>query len=131
MGLFGPSLPPITIGEADRHDLLVLAMSGTGHSADQADDLLYELGRAEVVDDHRLPPHVVRMGSGVVVSIDGAEPQLLRLAYPHERGVGDISILSPVGTALLGLRSGQAMAWTDRDGMRQEIRIHSVCNPQA
>ena len=131
MGLFGPSLPPITIGEADRHDLLVLAMSGTGHTADQADDLLYELGRAAVVDDRHLPPHVVRMGSGVVVSIDGGEPQLLRLAYPHERGAGDISILSPVGTALLGLRSGQTMTWTDRDGNRQQIRIHSVCKLQS
>lgn len=49
MGLFGPVLPPIMVGEADRHALVVLALGGIGHTADQADDLLYELGRAAVV----------------------------------------------------------------------------------
>ena len=39
MGLFGSILPSIIVGEADRHDLLVLAMGGTGHTDDAADDL--------------------------------------------------------------------------------------------
>lgn len=129
MGIFTSTLPPIIVGEADRHDLLVLAMGGSGHSADEADHLLYELGRARTVADSDLPYDVVRMGSVVRVSVDGGSPRHGRLAYPQELGADTISIFSPVGTALLGLRAGQTMFWTDRDGQRREIKVHSVFNP--
>ena len=128
MGLFWSGPPPITVGEAERHDLLVLAMSGTGHSADASDDLLYELGRARVVSDDRLPDDIIRMGSRVAVSIDG-EYKVLRLAYPGSAESGDVSIFSPVGTALLGLRPGQVMRWTDRSGKVREVRIHAAQSP--
>ena len=124
-------LPPILVGETDRHDLLVLAMSGTGHTADAADDLLYELDRASVIADRHLPPYVVRMGSTVVASINGGEAQILRLSYPREEGPGCVSILSPVGSALLGLRSGQTIRWTSRDGERNSVTVHSVHNPRS
>ncbi|WP_108398051.1 GreA/GreB family elongation factor [Devosia submarina] len=129
MGIFTSTLPPILVGEADRHDLLVLAMGGSGHSADEADHLLYELGRARTVADSELPSDVVRMGSVVRVSVDGGSPQHGRLSYPQEQGPDSISIFSPVGTALLGLRAGQTMFWTDRDGRRREIKLFAVYNP--
>ena len=124
--MFGSKLPTIIVGEADRHDLLVLAMGGTGHSADAADDLLYELGRAKVVDDRLLPPFVVRMGSMVLATIDENEPQIMRLAYPGEVSANAVSIFSPIGTALLGLRVGQTMRWTERNGKRRTVKVHSV-----
>ena len=128
MGLFGRILPPITVGEGDRHDLVVLALSGTGHTADQSDDLLYELGRAAVVDDAALPPSVVRMGSAITASIDGGNPEYLRLSYPQDAAPNGLSILSPAGTALLGLRAGQSMKWTGRDGKMHEVRVFAVDN---
>lgn len=128
MGLFGRILPPIVVGEADHHDLVVLALSGTGHTADQADDLLYELGRAAVVDDAALPPNAVRMGSAVMASIDGGSREYLRLSYPHDASSSGLSILSPAGTALLGLRAGQSMKWTDRDGKVHEVHVFAVDN---
>ena len=128
MGLFGRILPPIMVGEGDRHDLVVLALGGAGHTADQADDLLYELGRAAVVHDEALPPDVVRMGSAVVASIEGGNPEHLWLSYPHDVGPEGLSILSPAGTALLGLRAGQSMKWTDRDGRIHEVRVVAVNN---
>lgn len=131
MGLFGRVRPPIVVGEGDRHDLLVLAMSGTGHSADQADDLLYELGRATAVDDDELPADVVKMGSTVNARIDGGVPRYLRLSYPHEQAHNSLSILTPMGTALLGLRAGQSMKWTDRDGRTHEVHVFSVSNRDA
>lgn len=124
--MFGSKLPTIIVGEADRHDLLVLAMGGTGHSADAADDLLYELGRAKVVDDRLLPPFVVRMGSTVLATIDENEAQIMRLAYPGEVSANAVSIFSPIGTALLGLRVGQTMRWTERNGKRRTVKVHSV-----
>ena len=128
MGLFGRILPPIMVGEGDRHDLVVLALGGAGHTADQADDLLYELGRAAVVHDEALPPDVVRMGSAVVASVDGGNPEHLWLSYPHDVGPNGLSILSPAGTALLGLRAGQSMKWTDRDGKIHEVHVVAVNN---
>lgn len=128
MGLFWSGLPPIVIGEAERHDLLVLAMGGSGHSADAADDLLYELGRARVVHEARLPPDVVRMGSLAIISVDGGEKRMVRLTYPSDTGDGGVSILSPEGTAILGLRSGQSMTWTDRNGRVRRVDVHSVNN---
>ena len=128
MGLFGDTLTPITVGYAERHDLLVLAMSGTSHTADQADDLLFELGRAAIVDDRHVPADVVRMGSIVTARIDGGAPRHLRLSYPQETGPGDLSILSVVGTALLGLRAGRSMKWTDRDGRGRRVEVLSVSN---
>jgi regulator of nucleoside diphosphate kinase len=118
------------VGEGDRHDLVVLALGAVGHTADQADDLLFELGRAAVVRDEALPPDVVRMGSTVVASIYGGEPQRLRLSYPHELGFDGLSILSAAGTALLGLRAGQSMTWTDRDGKVHAVRVLAVDNRQ-
>lgn len=131
MGLFGRILPPIMVGEGDRHDLVVLALGGAGHTADQADDLLYELGRAAVVQDKALPPDVVRMESAVVASIDGGNPEQFWLSYPHDVGPNGLSILSPAGTALLGLRVGQSMKWTDRDGKIHEVRVIAVNNRRA
>ena len=128
MGLFGPVLPPIMVGEADRHALVVLALGGIGHTADQADDLLYELGRAAVVPDNALPPDVVRMGSEVVARIDGADVRYVSLSYPDDVGPNGLSILSPPGTLLLGLRAGQSMTWTDRDGKRHDVRALAVSN---
>ena len=128
MGLFGPILPPIIVGEGDRHDLVVLALSGTNHTADQADDLLYELGRATVVPDDAVPGDVVRMGSVVTASIDGGRREYVRLCYPQDAASNGVSILSRAGTALLGLHAGQSMKWTDRDGTVHEVRIYGVHN---
>lgn len=131
MGLFGRILPSILVGVEDRHELLVLAMGCTGHSADQADDLLYELGRAVAISDDELPADVVRMGSMVTARMDDGEKQFLRLSYPRERARDSLSIMSPMGTALLGLRAGQSMKWTNRDGVSHEVQVFSVSNRKA
>ena len=52
----------------------------------------------------------------------------LWLSYPHDVGPNGLSILSPAGTALLGLRAGQSMKWTDRDGKIHEVRVVAVNN---
>ncbi|WDR07259.1 GreA/GreB family elongation factor [Devosia rhodophyticola] len=130
MGFFDFGLPPIVVGEADRHDLVVLALGGVNHSADEADDLLYELDRARVISDRLLPHDVVRMGSAAVASIDGGEPQILRLAFPGENPPNSISIFSAFGTAILGLRAGQTMKWTNRNGKAHEVVVHSVRNEE-
>ena len=68
--------PEIVLGQEEHRTLLVLALAGRGHTADDADGLLYELERAKVVDDAALPADTVRMGSRVRYRAGGGADQL-------------------------------------------------------
>jgi len=123
--------PEILLGEEDHRKLLVLALSGVGHTADAADDLLHELERARIRPDHAVPADTVRMGSTVSYRTEDGGVRQVRLVYPGAADIskGDVSVLTPVGTALLGLRTGQSITWTTRDGRRSVLTILQVINP--
>lgn len=125
--------PRIVMGLSDHRQLIVLAMAGLGHSADDADGLLYELERAEVVDDNALPVDAVRMGSSVRYRTNGAAERQVTLVFPKDADIaeGRISVLTPVGTALLGLRPGQSITWLTRDGRTQVLTVVAVSPPAA
>ena len=120
--------PDIVLGTADHRQLNTLAMAGLTHTPDQSDDLLYELERARVVDDAKVPDDIVRMGSTVRYRTDtGQEPQVT-LVYPVDADIarGRISVLTPVGTALIGLRVGQSITWRDRAHKRHMLTVLAV-----
>ena len=101
-------------------DALPAAQAGTRHR------LLEELSRAEVVEPHEMPPDVVTMNSTVRFAVDqGDETFCMTLAYPKDmKGEGDqVSILSPVGNALIGLAVGDAIEWTRPDGVLFEVTV--------
>ena len=120
--------PDLVVGEADHRKLVVLALAGIGHTSDAADDLLYELERARVVDDGALPPAVVRMGSSVTYRPDNGTPRTVTLVYPVDADIsaGRISVLTPVGTALIGLSKGQSITWNARNGERHVLTVLEV-----
>ena len=123
--------PEILLGEEEHRKLLILALSGAGHTADAADDLLYELERARIRPDNAIPPDTVRMGSVVRYRTENGQTQQVRLVYPGAADIskGAVSVLTPVGTALIGLRTGQSITWTTRDGRRSVLTILAVVNP--
>jgi regulator of nucleoside diphosphate kinase len=123
--------PAITLGQADHRQLIVLAMAGIGHTAEDADGLLYELERAQVVPDGTVPDDVVRMGSFIRFRTDGGNEREVELVYPADADIaaGRVSVLTPVGTALLGLRSGQSITWLTRDGRKQLLTVLGVTQP--
>jgi len=90
-----------------------------------------ELARAEVVE--QVPPGVVAMNSSVLYEDEqtGARHQV-RLCYPREARseTGCISVLAPVGSALLGLSVGQSIEWQVPGG-RRRLRILEVPPPQS
>ena len=55
------------------------------------------------------------------------------LVYPDQADIdqGRISILTPIGTALLGLRAGQSIAWRTRDGRKDVLTVEEVTLPEA
>lgn len=124
--------PDIVLGTADHRQLSVLAMAGIGHSPDDADGLLYELERAQVVADAAVPGDVVRMGSQVRFRTNGGDERAVELVYPKDADIetGKVSVLTPVGTALIGLRRGQSITWVTRDGRKQVLTVLGV-NPPA
>lgn len=122
--------PEIVLSRQEHRALLLLAMAGTGHTADDSDELLFELERAMVVPDGLVPPDVVRMGS--IVSFQTAdETRTVQLVYPKEADIaqGKVSVLTPIGTALIGLRTGQSITWRTRHDRRQALTVLRVVQP--
>ncbi|MBZ4422765.1 nucleoside diphosphate kinase regulator [Myxococcus sp. RHSTA-1-4] len=100
-------------------------------AATLADMLDRELGRAEIVPRDQLPGDVVAMNSTVLFQDEetGARRELM-LCYPEDaRGVeGRLSILSPIGSALLGLSIGQTIEWPVHGG-RRRLTVLAVSAP--
>lgn len=125
-----PLLPEIVIGEEDHRKLLGLAMSGFGPAEEAADNLMAELERAKICPTYRIPDGIVRMGSTVTYRTETDEERTVRLVYPAEADIstGAISVLTPVGIALIGLRDGQSISWTARDGRKHALTVLAVRN---
>ncbi len=125
--------PEIIVGEADHKQLNILAMAGLNHTPDQSDDLLYELERARILSDAEVPADIVRMGSAVRYRTDNGQEHAVTLVYPVDADIaaGRISIMTPVGTALIGLRVGQSISWRSRDNRKHMLTVLSVRQPVA
>lgn len=128
---FNSLAPEIILGAGDHRQLNLLAMAGLNHTPDQSDDLLYELDRARVIDDGQVPADIVRMGSTVRYRTDTGQEQQVTLVYPVDADIaqGRISIMTPVGTALIGLRVGQSITWRDRNAKRHMLTVLAVRQP--
>ena len=88
-----------------------------------------ELVRATVVPRTEIPNDVVTMNSRVVFENETTkERREVTLVYPNEADIdaGKISILVPVGSALLGLRVGQSIDWELPSGAKHRYRIIDV-----
>ena len=93
------------------------------------DALLSELEHAQLVEPWEMPPDVVTMNSRVRFTISPPGEELcLTLSYPKDmQTVEDgISILTPIGTALLGLSVGDSIAWPRPDGQMLSVRVLDV-----
>ncbi|MFZ2288614.1 MAG: nucleoside diphosphate kinase regulator [Halopseudomonas yangmingensis] len=87
-----------------------------------------EMLRARVVSHTSITPDVVTMNS-TVRFVDEASSRefVLTLVYPDQAGrAGTISILAPVGIALLGLKKGQSIDWTGPGGRPLKLKIIDI-----
>ena len=123
-------LPEIVVGDTDHARLTTLANAALETVPDTADELLSELDRAKVVADDSVPRDVVRMGSVVEYRSDNDQKRVT-LVFPQEADIasGKVSVLTPVGAALIGLAKGESITWTAPDGSRHELTILSVEQP--
>lgn len=92
------------------------------------DALESELERADVVEPSEIPPTVVTMNSTVRFrQVEEGNEFQLTLVYPKDAASeGTISILAPVGAALLGLSVGDEIAWPSPQGKTLRVRIEEI-----
>ena len=120
----------IRVTPSDRRRLsLLLETIGTDEEdREHLDDLRHELERAEEVSAQAIDPSVVTMNSRLRLrDLDDQSMAEYTLVYPHEADYtrGKISILAPLGTALLGYSAGDTIEWQVPRGTRR-LRIESV-----
>jgi regulator of nucleoside diphosphate kinase len=93
------------------------------------DLLAEELDRAELVEPVAVPRDVATMHSSVKFTDDNTgEVRVVTLAYPGEEDSrqGKISVITPVGSALIGLRAGATMSWRTLDGRTKRLSVLEV-----
>lgn len=127
-------LPPsITVSSHDLARLEAMLESPAVSATPAAAALSKELERATEVPAEKMPAGIVKMHSRVECEDDATgEKHMLTLVYPREADVdqGKVSVLAPVGTALLGLAIGQSIDWDAPGGRKLKLRVTAVHNDQ-
>ncbi|MBU8922878.1 MAG: nucleoside diphosphate kinase regulator [Bacteroidales bacterium] len=109
-------------------EIIAVAEEFGEQSRKDLEDLAGELARGKVVLSEDIPPDVVTMNSKVVLrDTDTSEVMTYSLVFPKDADVdaGAISILAPIGTAILGYAEGDIIEWPVPSGMRR-ISIEKI-----
>lgn len=113
----------ITSVDRDRlHDVLASEFVKVIGPVEFLDDLKAELGRAKIVPPEKVPRNVVTMNSSVVLrELSSRERETYVLVFPEDADIaqGRLSVLAPVGTAILGQRIGDELKWRVPEGWRR------------
>jgi regulator of nucleoside diphosphate kinase len=130
------SLPEIQLTRRDFTRLDQLTATPAGGEASRAIDFLVrELSRARVVESDRIAPNVVTMHSEVLFrDEETGRERAVTLVYPSEHAGldGALSVLTPLGAALIGLSEGQSMSFETIDGGSRRVTVVKVLKqPQA
>lgn len=120
--------PRITISEGDYARLSNLAAAYEQRNPEIAGGLAEEIDRARVVSDKTIDAGVVRMGSTVTYVVDSNQSKTVTLVYPGDANIDDgrISITTPVGSALIGLKAGQSISFATRNGQVHDLTVTEV-----
>ncbi|MDN5849586.1 MAG: nucleoside diphosphate kinase regulator [Nitrococcus sp.] len=121
--------PPVTISSLDEARLEKILAALDRNVLPNGEELQTELDRANIVAPEEMPPDVVTMNSTVIFRMQPSNREFsLTLVYPSEidGSVDKISILAPVGSALLGLREGDEISWPRPGGGSLQVCILRV-----
>lgn len=121
--------PAITISSLDADRLYNLIETLPAKSLAAVQDLEIELDRANIVDPKEVPPGIVTMNSTVDFIVEATNEEfVLTLVYPKDIDASGekISVLAPVGSALLGLSQGDEIEWPKPGGGVIKVKIKEV-----
>ena len=120
--------PAIVMSRLDYDRIEALIESASERGVDTS-ALEAEITRAEVVEPAQLPGDVISMNSTArFLDENSGEERELTLVYPRDvtGEAGRVSILAPVGSALLGLRVGQSIDWPMSGNRTINLRVLSI-----
>ncbi|MBN1536647.1 MAG: nucleoside diphosphate kinase regulator [Anaerolineales bacterium] len=128
---------PIYITEYDLERLRVLlqnAYVNDYRNSEYLDMLQNELNRAVIVPAQDIPANVITMNSTVALEdLDTREEETYTLVFPDDAdiGQGKISVLAPIGTAMLGYEVGDTFEWEVPAGKRRLRVKRIIYQPEA
>ena len=104
------------------------------HDTPASESLEMELHRAVIVDRHAVPADVVTMNSEVVYEdVETRARRTVKIVFPKDADAkaGRVSVLAPIGSALLGLRVGQDIEWPVPGGTKRVRVVEVRYQPEA
>jgi len=125
--------PSIVLTASDHERLSGLVHAAMNNMPDVASGLADEIDRAYVMAKGQHPIDVVSMGSEVKFRDDtSGKIQKVFLVYPGQADISQhkISVLTPIGTALIGLRVGASITWETRTGELRRLTVLGVRETQ-
>ncbi len=122
------SAPSIVLSRLDCQRIEAL-LEDAGKRGIDTSALEKELARAELVDPAKMPADVISMNSTARFrDVNSGDERELTLVYPRDATgeAGRVSILAPIGSALLGLRIGQRIDWPLPGGRTATLEVLSI-----
>jgi regulator of nucleoside diphosphate kinase len=132
MSYLHSELPPIVLGTTDAERLSKLTDAAANTFPATTEFLAREIERADIFPDDQLSRHVVRMGSVVTFRDDAsAQTREVTLVFPDSADIaaGKISVLTPIGAALIGLSVGQTIEFRTPAGGLRSLTVLKVHQP--
>lgn len=123
----------IFVTQRDMERLQALIEIGGRQDAAYLESLEEELDQAKVVDQKDIPDDVVTMNSTVLIKdLDSDEEKTLILVFPGKTNISEnaISVLAPLGTALIGYKEGDIIEWAVPAGTKRIQVIKVVYQPE-
>jgi regulator of nucleoside diphosphate kinase len=125
------ALPPITLTESDSERLIQLSSAASARFPAVAEVLVREISRARILSDGDMIPDLVRMGSEIEFRDNATgQTRTMTLVYPEGADVsaGKVSILTPIGAALIGLSVNQSIEFQTPAGEWRSLKVLAVRN---
>ncbi|MEX0692821.1 MAG: nucleoside diphosphate kinase regulator [Rhodospirillales bacterium] len=121
--------PDVVINQETLHRIEALAEGALNLNPALAEKLLNELVHAQIVASDRMPENIVAIGNDVTYrdEMTGQEKTVM-LAFPKDADIARqrVSVMTPLGVALLGLAEGAVFYWDTRDGKRRMLTVIRV-----
>lgn len=127
-------LPKVILDKTLFNRLESLASSMMRRSPTLAERMMEELARAKLVSPEKLRSDIVTIGSTVTYrDMNSGRIRTVVLCYPEDEDIDQsrISVLTPVGVALLGLSAGATIRWLTRDDETRTLEVLTVSPPSA
>ena len=128
-----PATTPVILARTDFEILNSYVKNLHGMQVNERENfskLSGELKKAQIVEDDSMPADIVRLGSTVVIKdLVTRRDMTVTIVLPSKADIKQkkVSVLAPVGTALIGFRKGQTVSWNVPSG-KKDFKIVDVNN---